>query len=446
MKRNFFILIFILIVLVVLVYGFANSKNLGGYFRTATPTLTSTLTATITFTPTFTSTATATRTPAQTPTYAPTPFAGGGLIAFWDNSSKASGLYFSSPDGNTYRKIFSMEELEGDHFFIEINSDSPPGFSPDGRYYIFETVDGSSGSINYIVFDTHENKIEIVRFLKSFPKNGIWLNQNLFVYTAEVFASSDSSGSFPVEIRYMDVRNTANISVIPLNGYTNQVEAILSNGNLLVSSKLEEPGTAYTRRVVNLDGEVIAQLDIDQKITELISRPIAGELFGQDINSGDAPSNYPKVIGDDLYIKKCATSPDIFTCYLLKVDLSTHTVIEVLHSPGESIVSFAVSPDNSIVLCRQCSFLNSSGAVNNCKLRAYEIKTGELLFEITDGAEPVWSPDSQYIIYLDRVVKNFYLQSSILTRIDRDGNENIVLVPEFDFVGSPRWSTTKPLP
>jgi hypothetical protein len=96
------------------------------------------------------------------------------------------------------------------------------------------------------------------------------------------------------------------------------------------------------------------------------------------------------------------------------------------------------------VLCSQCSFLNSSGAANNCKLRAYEIKTGELLFEIKDGDEPVWSPDSQYIVFLDKVVKNFYLQSSRLTRVDRDGNEKVALVSEFDFVAHPRWSMFEP--
>jgi Tol biopolymer transport system component len=435
-KRTFSILIFILVIIVVLVYAFANSNNAGGYFRTATPTLTSTSTATITFTPTFTATSTATQTPTHTPTYTPTPFAGGGLIAFWNNSNKDRVLYFMSPDENTYRKFFSLEELEGDHYFIEFHTDSPPGFSPDGRYYIFETIDGSSGFINYIVLDTFENKSEIVSLPESFPRNGYWLNQDIFVYTATYFNSSSNSDFSPTEIRYMDIRNIAETSIIPLDGYFNQVETILSNGTLLVSSKLEEADTTYIRRIVNLNGENIVEIDIDQKTEELIGRSIADELLGQDIITDESPT-YPKVIGDDLYLKKCATSSDIFMCYLLKVDLSTLTVTEVFRSPGESISSFTVSPDNTIVVCVQCS-------ATNCKLRAYDVKTGELLFEIKDGVEPVWSPDSQYIIFLDRVVKNFYLQSSRLTRISKDGNEKAMLVSEFDFAAFPKWSMFRP--
>jgi hypothetical protein len=189
-------------------------------------------------------------------------------------------------------------------------------------------------------------------------------------------------------------------------------------------------------RIVNLNGENIVEIDIDQKTEELIGRSIADELLGQDIITDESPT-YPKVIGDDLYLKKCATSSDIFMCYLLKVDLSTLTVTEVFRSPGESISSFTVSPDNTIVVCVQCS-------ATNCKLRAYDVKTGELLFEIKDGVEPVWSPDSQYIIFLDRVVKNFYLQSSRLTRISKDGNEKAMLVSEFDFAAFPKWSMFRP--
>lgn len=332
-----------------------------------------------------------------------------------------------------------MDELEGDHVLIEIHSDSPPGFSPNGRYYLFETIDRATGSINYVILDTHENKAEIVRFLESFPTNGFWLNQNLFVYTATDNSSSGNSDSFPVEIRYFGVGNITETHLIPLDGYFNQVEAILPNGNLLISSKLEEADTTYARKIVNLNGEIITKIDLDQEIEALIGRSVADQLLGQDIII-DGSANYPKIIGEDLYMKKCATSPDIFTCYLIKVDLSTFTVTEVFQSPGESIVSFAVSPDNSVVVCQQCSFLNSSGAANNCKLKAYDIKTGELLFEIKDGYMTEWSPDSQYIVFLDQVVKNHYLQSSRLARIDRNGKEKIILLSEFDFAGYPRWS------
>jgi hypothetical protein len=67
------------------------------------------------------------------------------------------------------------------------------------------------------------------------------------------------------------------------------------------------------------------------------------------------------------------------------------------------------------------------------------MKTGEILFEIKNGAQPVWSPDSQYFIYLDRVVENQYLQSTILMMADRNGQERFVLVPETDRVGDPAW-------
>ncbi len=74
MKRFFIALVFLLII-AALAYAFADSKNLGGIFRTVTPTLTSTPTFTNTPTETSTSTPTLTATPTatQTPTYTPSP-------------------------------------------------------------------------------------------------------------------------------------------------------------------------------------------------------------------------------------------------------------------------------------------------------------------------------------------------------------------------------------
>ncbi len=75
MKRAF-VAITSLLIFAVFAYALADSQNLGGVFRTATPTLTNTATLTstptatntLTFTPTFTATTTFTSTPTFTPT------------------------------------------------------------------------------------------------------------------------------------------------------------------------------------------------------------------------------------------------------------------------------------------------------------------------------------------------------------------------------------------
>lgn len=78
MKKAFVVLIFVVII-AALVYAFADSQNLGGVFRTATPTVTNTATftstSTVTNTSTSTPTLTATPTFTNTPTYTPSPTA-----------------------------------------------------------------------------------------------------------------------------------------------------------------------------------------------------------------------------------------------------------------------------------------------------------------------------------------------------------------------------------
>ncbi len=74
MKRYFLVAI-LMIALATLVYAFAESQNIGGIFRTATPTSTSTPTFTSTSTTKNTVTSTLTATFTNTPTLTPSPTA-----------------------------------------------------------------------------------------------------------------------------------------------------------------------------------------------------------------------------------------------------------------------------------------------------------------------------------------------------------------------------------
>ncbi len=73
MKAKTLLVIIGIIALFVTIYLLADSQNLGGLFRTPTPTLTNTATPTNTSTPTFTPTNTSTPTFTLTPTATHTP-------------------------------------------------------------------------------------------------------------------------------------------------------------------------------------------------------------------------------------------------------------------------------------------------------------------------------------------------------------------------------------
>jgi hypothetical protein len=394
---------------------------------------TDTFTPSLTNSPTVVPTTTHTLTPAPTLTPSPTPFAGGGFITYWDYWDEPAGFYSISPDGSEPRRIFSLNELPGEHRKM----DRAPGFPSGGHSYLFITGD-SAGVLHLVVFDAQIHQGNIVQSFpleaKVLPLNVEWLNQNTIIYSMVNSPDPDQ----PSQIHILDIQET-DPHVIPFAGYSHRLEAVLSDGSLITSSKSESTDTAYTRQIISIDGKIITRLDIDGQIADIIGRPISGELISEDINSKDEYLNRPQVSGSGIYFKKCSKSPAFFTCYILKLDLDSYIVTKVFEFPDESITSIGISPDNTIIHGNQCTYINSIGSGNNCKLRAYDMKTGEILFEIKNGAQPVWSPDSQYFIYLDRVVENQYLQSTILMMADRNGQERFVLVPETDRVGDPAW-------
>jgi hypothetical protein len=382
--------------------------------------------------PTVVPSSTHTLTPAPTQTPSPTPFAGGGFITYWDYWDEPVGFYSLSPDGTQLKRIFSLNELPGEHR----KYDRAPGFLPGGHSYLFFTGD-SEEVLHLVVFDTQANRSNIVQSFPLeavLPTNVIWLNQNTIIYSLANFLDPD----LPSQIHYFDIRETTP-NKVPFAAYSHRLEAVLSDGSVMTSSKLESTDTTYTRQIIGIDGKIITRLDIDGQIADIIGRSVIGELLSEDINSNYDYLNHLQISGTDMYIKKCSKSPAFFTCYILKLDLASYVVTKVLEFPGESIRSIGISPDKTIMHGNFCSYINSIGSVNNCKLKAYDLKTGEHLFEIKNGAQPIWSPDSQYFIYLDRVVENLYLKSSTLMMSDRNGQERFVLVPETDRVGDPGW-------
>jgi hypothetical protein len=392
-----------------------------------------TITPSPTNSPTVIPTPTHTLIPTPTQTPSPTPIAGGGFITYWDYWDEPAGFYSISPDGSEPKRIFALNELPGRHRKM----DRPPGFSPGGHSYLFITFDDSKGVLHLVVFDAQIYQSNIVQSFpieaSILPINVIWVNQNTIIYDM-VHSDPDQ----PSQIHILDIQETTP-HVIPFTAYSHRLEAVLSDGSLITSSKSESTDIAYTRQIISIDGKIVTRLDIDGQIADIIGRSVTGELLLEDINSKNDYLNQPQISGTDMYMKKCSKSPAFFTCYILKLDLDSYIVTKVFEFPGESIASIGISPDNTIMHGNQCSYINSIGSVNNCKLKAYDMKTADILFEIRNAGKPVWSPDSQYFIYLNRVVENLYLKSSSLMMSDRNGKERILLVPETDRVGDPGW-------
>lgn len=375
------------------------------------------------------------------PASPPTALPGESLVAYWVGNED---LNLIGPDGESGRQVFSAENQEGDYIVMK----NPPGFSTNDQSYLFVTLEGTTDTLNFILVDVNENKVSIVQefdlYSPIIPWFVFWLDEYTIVYSTVDTSYSGSLDSVPALMYSLDTRKPGEPVAIPLAGAIHHVEGVLPDGNLLVSSKNEENSTDFTRRVVNVNGEVISELDIDQKIADVIGRLTTGELLSIDINNNMESSTQPQILGDHLYLKKCAESQGVYTCHMLRVELPSSRVTEIFQSPGESINSIDVSPDESIILCRQCQNNDSSGSVSDCALKAYELKTGELLYEIKNGSKPSWSADSQFFVYLDQVMDKSLVKSSTLMRANRDGSETIVLNSENDRAEEPDWITLLP--
>ena len=301
------------------------------------------------------------------------------------------------------------------------------------------------------IYDIVENKIILFQSFpidRPLPVNISWFPQtNGIVFStldaAFFHPSTGTNSRTSVSYIYSVGPQQPPTKMMPVNdGDDIYFEAVLNDGTFFVSSWLSnDDQNAYERKIIDEDGDTTRTLDINQAVEKIIGRSISTSTLTYDkLTSGHEFPAYPKANGNFVYFKKCGNSNKFYTCYLIQLDVDTSEVREVLSSPGESIMSINVSPDNAIVLLTQCKYINLDGLQNNCTLRGYDIKSGQSLFEIASGSNPVWSPDGQYFLYIAEIVQNNFLQNSTLMRAKRDGSEITGMLPGKQRIAQPDWS------